>query len=345
MDNLETLLACGKIKASYILVKVIKRIDKDTFIIADTSKVAVLNTEEGQGHGTNMIENNWYKLIKCTAGIDKITVKVNRKFRPVRVVMKQDIPGIDKKVHEFEQMISLETKSDRYTDFETLNGMDSNTKVDEIVVKVVSTSRTINTNRGNYQISTIKDVKGNKTSLNLYSKFLNKLEPLKVYKLTNIRRGEIVKNDMPTMRLHTTGFTRIEPGSVQECMMFENVRNGDATIHGQLIGIGDILNYRSCKTHFKKVSEDDECSKCRKNLTDEELTDDFRFEMYIEENERNEDGDSAVIEILVFKRTLKQEYATNVEEKMNEMVNKKLIVIYNIDDASRNVAVLYMLNL
>ena len=74
-------------------------------------------------------------------------------------------------------------------------------------------------------------------------------------------------------------------------------------------------------------------------MTDEELTDDFRFEMYIEENERNEDGDSAVIEILVFKRTLKQEYAKNVEEKMNEMVNKKLIVDYNIDNASRNVGV------
>ena len=148
-----------------------------------------------------------------------------------------------------------------------------------------------------------------------------------------------MKNDMATMRLHTTGFTRIEPGSVQECMKLENVMNRDASIHGQLIGIGDIIAYRSCKTHLKKVSEDDECSKCRKNLTDEELTDDFRFEMYIEENERNEDGDSAVIEILVFKRTLKQEYAINVEEKMNEMVNKKLIVDYNIDDASRNVAV------
>ena len=76
------------------------------------------------------------------------------------------------------------------------------TKVNLLTVKVVTKSRVIQTARGDYQICTIKDREGNTTSLNLYSKQIDKVEVFKIYNISNLRKGDVVKDGKTYMRLH-----------------------------------------------------------------------------------------------------------------------------------------------
>ena len=78
MDTLKTLLDSGKLKTSYLIVKVVKQLGSDLFIVADKSKVAILDTTDSPGHGKLLGNGLWYKLIKCNKGSDENTVKIKK---------------------------------------------------------------------------------------------------------------------------------------------------------------------------------------------------------------------------------------------------------------------------
>ena len=82
----------------------------------------------------------------------------------------------------------------------------------------------------------------------------------------------------------------------------------------------------------------DECPKCAKILSQDELHSDFRLEMYIETKDQDTD-ELNVIQILIFKRTLDKKYSENIEESADKLVNKRVQVDYNIDDGDRCIAV------
>ena len=105
MDTLETLLEFGKLKTSYLEVQILKRIGRDTFIVADGSKVAVLDTSETVGQGKNLTDGCWYKLIKCSKGEENHVVKSHRTFKPVKLAMKKNLGDIDNLVKEIENQI------------------------------------------------------------------------------------------------------------------------------------------------------------------------------------------------------------------------------------------------
>ena len=338
-EKLETLLRNGKLKTSYIILKVVKRIDEEMFIVADETDVALLDTRDSLGLAKNLTVGDWYKLIKCSKGSQNNVVKSHKSFKPVKMKMNKKLEDIDRKVKEFEGSLDIKPKEIDNIDFEILKEKENNSQVDEVTIKVMSKSRVINTNRGNYQICTIKDYKGNKTSINLYSKFLDHLEPFKIFKLNNIRKSEITKNEITEMRLHTTGFTRIKEVTEEESAMFNNVTNGDAAITGELIGTGDITTYKSCQLHFTKLSDKNECPKCLKSLSDKEIINDYRLELYIEEARNDEESEANVVEILIFKRNLPVEFRENIDDKIEDLLNKKMRVDFNIDDASRNIAI------
>ena len=339
MDTLKTLLESGKLKTSYLEVQIVKRIEKDRFIVADGSKVAVLDTSETVGQGKNLTDGCWYKLIKCSKGEENHVVKNHRTFKPVKLAMRKNLGDIDSLVKEIETQIEKMSKKNEYIDFEMIEERENNTRIEEVTVMVMSKSRIISTNRGNYQICTIKDYKGNKTSINLYSKFIDHLEPLKIYKLVNIRKADITKNEKTEMRLHTTGFTRIGPSTEEDWNKFEDVKIADDVIEGKLIGVGDITSYNSCKLHYTKLSEEDECAKCMKYLKDADIQRDYRLELYVEDKGVNVDSDADVVEILIFKRNVPTEYRDNIEEKVEALLNQDMRIDYNIDDANRKIAV------
>ena len=81
-DTLLSLCQLGKLRSSYLLILVIKRIDSDTFIIADKTKVAILDTSEGSNHGNELRDGCWFKLIKYPAEENGL-VKLNKSFKPI----------------------------------------------------------------------------------------------------------------------------------------------------------------------------------------------------------------------------------------------------------------------
>ena len=90
MDTLKTLLDSGKLKTSYIIVKVVKQLGSDLFIVADKSKVAILDTTDSPGYGKFLGNGFWYKLIKCNKGNDENIVKINKIFKPVKANKQED---------------------------------------------------------------------------------------------------------------------------------------------------------------------------------------------------------------------------------------------------------------
>ena len=53
-EKLETLLRNGKLKTSYIILKVVKRIDEEMFIVANETDVALLDTRDSLGLAKNL---------------------------------------------------------------------------------------------------------------------------------------------------------------------------------------------------------------------------------------------------------------------------------------------------
>ena len=66
-DSLQTLLLQGKIKAPYLPVQVVKQIDSNSYIIADKSRAAVLDTSKSS-QGKNLVSGASYKIIKGIKG-------------------------------------------------------------------------------------------------------------------------------------------------------------------------------------------------------------------------------------------------------------------------------------
>ena len=109
------------------------------------------------------------------------------------------------------------------------------------------------------------------------------------------------------------------------------------------MGIGVLNSYESCPVHHTKVDEDQLCPKCDKVLTVYEREEDFKVSAYIEVGIINmtpdelvdciqgEAQESDVKEVLIFKRTLDQHFSG----KLDNLINKKVIIDCNFDDADR----------
>ena len=180
---------------------------------------------------------------------------------PVKTLLKVEVGDISREVEELTVGMVEKAKSKTYKNLKVISKQPNNSKINQITVKVISQSRVITTERGKYQICNLKDVNGDSTSINLYNKYINCLTPFKIYRLMNLKKGEVTKNDETKMRLHTTGFTKIEDGNMEDSMNFQNVSNADGSITGEVIGFGEISMYESCKIHLKKIDEDKNCPK------------------------------------------------------------------------------------
>ena len=146
------------------------------------------------------------------------------------------------------------------------------------------------------------------------------------------------------MRLHTTNFTQINNGDLEDSMNFQKVDNGDESAVGEVIGFGAISVYKSCKIHFRKLDDDLNCSKCNREIDINDVIEDFRSEIYIETSNKNiDENDIDVKEIVIFKKSLDAQFDSNteeyIEEELNKMTGWKVKVDYNIDDANRYIAV------
>ena len=338
-DTIKSLLDGGKLKTSMIQVQLIKQISSNSYIIADKSMVAILDIQDAPSHSNHLNQGCWYKLIKCNKG-EKNTIKTNKLFKPVKTLVKNELPDMSAQVQKLENAIVSSATSKKYEDLQTISMKPNQAKIDKLTVKVITKSRVITTSKGNYQICNIKDCKGDNSSINLYSKHLNRLEPFKIYTITNLRKGEVIKNEETKMRLHTNSFTKIEDGTIEDSMNFKQIGNGDQSVTGTVIGYGDISIYQSCKLHYKKIDENLKCPNCETELNKDGILDDCRTELFIEAEKGDKDEEeSDVKEILIFKRVLAIKEGENIEEHLNELTGHMVKIDYNIDNAERFIAV------
>ena len=335
-DTLKTLVKSGKLNGSALTVKVIKQISTNSHIVADKTMVAILDTHENPDHAKYLKAGIWYKLIKCSTTGDKSTIEPNKHFKPVKAVVHVDLGDIDEQVENIEKDVVAAASTKKYVDFQTLATSPNHSKVEKVTVKALTASRIISTGKGNYQICNIKDRHGNLSSINLYNKHLNALQPFNIFTITNLRKAEVTKNDETKMRLHTTGFTKIEEGSMEDVMNFRDVGNGEDFITGTIIGFGDPTTYNSCKQHYKKLDDQNKCPSCDKELKQEDTVMDFRTELYMEVTN---EGENDVKEILMFKRVLGFEQDENIEEKLNSLTGKKAKIDFNTDNDQKFIAV------
>ena len=197
-------------------------------------------------------------------------------------------------------------KNKQYEELDDIAKLPNQSKIPSITVKVIKISRTINTSSRPCQICNIKDITGNRASLNLYGDIIDKLELFNVKIIKNLRKCEITKADETTMRLHTTTFTKIENCTTEDSFNFQNVGNGEATLTGQVIGCGELVNYYSCKVHYKKVDDQFHCPKCETKVEEKDTLKDFRLDLYVQiSNNEPAETEIDVKEVLIFKRVVK----------------------------------------
>ena len=150
-DTIKSMLDEGKLRTSMVTVKLIKQISANSYIIADKTMVALLDISDAPSHAKHLNNGSWYKLIKCQKG-EQSTIKINKLFKPVKTTNKEELKDISAQVKRLETTIESAASSRKYEDFKTISNKPNQSKIDKITVKVITKSRVITTNKGNYQI-------------------------------------------------------------------------------------------------------------------------------------------------------------------------------------------------
>ena len=344
MATIKEFLSRDNQSTEILTIKMIKEIDATSYVIADKSSLALLDISMQPSHGRLLKPGYWYKLIKCKRA-DNMTVRINERFKPIKLSVKQELKIDQKKIEKFEESLKTTAKLKKYENLENISKRPNHSKVETLTVKIIKISRIIETSRGSYQICTIKDHTGNSASLNLYAEYMDRLELFQVYIFKNLRKAEIVKKDEVAMRLHTTSFTKIENCTTEDSLNFQNVGNGSETLMGQIIGCGEFVTYKSCNLHYKKIYEELNCPRCESKVKEENVAKDFRIEMYIQVSKKEgDDQEMDVKEVLMFKRVLGSllqcyEDEEEMEDKVNQLSGMDVKIDYNVDDAGRLIAV------
>ena len=105
-----------------------------------------------------------------------MTIRTHENLNPIKIQYKQEQKLDQKKIDKMEESLKKAAKNKQYQELDDIAKLPNQFKIPSITVKVIKISRTINTSRGPYQICNIKDITGNRASLNLYGDFIDKLE-------------------------------------------------------------------------------------------------------------------------------------------------------------------------
>ena len=187
MDNTLTVLLNSKQNSGTIIVKIIKKINNQFYIIADQTSYALLDLTAYPNYSSLLSPETSYKLIKVTKDKDTITPS---NFQPIK--SKQNIKpshkGTDKISKLEKQVPNINTTKPKNKI--SLKDIEENTRdntlVSNLTVMIMTVSRIIETKNGNYKIASIADEDSNKATLNLYDKHADQIELGKIYHLEKI---------------------------------------------------------------------------------------------------------------------------------------------------------------
>ena len=115
-DTIQSFLNDGKLNTSSLTVKIVKTFGDNAYIVADKSKVAILNIEDSPNISKYLNVGYWYKLIKCKKG-DSSTIKPNITFKPIKTVDKGDIGDITSDLETLEKTSIKKASDKKYRNF------------------------------------------------------------------------------------------------------------------------------------------------------------------------------------------------------------------------------------
>ena len=293
-------------------ILIIRKLQPHTYIVGDSSALALLKLNENHHHEPNIAMGMTVKLIKPRL-IDNQTIETNKNFKPIKNKEAIKLQPTEKALKQFkvkEEDIKIQNN---LITFQSIQENQSQTNIPSITFMVSNVSRIIETKTGKYQIAGILDKESQKTSINLYDSNIGKFEFGKIYTLTKIKKSIIRKDNEEQMRLMTTKFTKIIEASDGDQLNFDNVKFSEHQIHGIILGFGDINSYNSCEKHWNKLDEEKICPKCEG--LPPKIKIDFNTDLYVQDTNSEE-----IKSFLIFKR---QVSSINMDDE-HEMIETKM---------------------
>ena len=251
----------GGTKVLSIELDVIADIGNKHYVVADQSKELILLDLSQEGAG-EVKENDKIKLIKPK--ITGVSPKVlsPTTMKAVRIGTVNEKQKVKYDLSKYVDYANNLKKVDGLT-FDDTEKYEPKTSIPEILVFTTQISRKIEGSYGPYQIATIKDLKGNTGTLNLYGARVGEMEPGQAYTLKKLTKSNIKKEEDDFSRL-TIKYGTVIKGNNEK---FENVKLGEHKFEGQVIGVVDIKEKQICKHDKEVVNEDSHCQTCGKKDT------------------------------------------------------------------------------
>jgi hypothetical protein len=197
----------GVLKGNFLLLNVVKKIASGKYIVGDSSGLGLMLLDN---EGKEIKMNSTIRLVKPLK-VNETTLKCNPKFSPIKTSEKVKISPTKKELKDIENQFefSQEDSDDgkEYINFESIKEMTPSSLIQNVTFLVTNVSRIIQTKSGQYQICGLKDIDSNKISINLYEKYINKLEVGNVFTTTKLKKFLIQKDGKYETRLQTTKFT------------------------------------------------------------------------------------------------------------------------------------------
>ena len=317
---LQNFLKNKKLPGNILELVVLKEIDKYSYVVGDSSGLTLLSVSSNPSHAKEIKIGATLKLLKPIV-IDNKTLETNKNFKPLK--SKKDIiltPSVED-LAKFETMTNDIKVDSKLKTFKSVKENHSQTNISSLTVMITNVSRIIETKTGSYQISGMMDVEGQKASINLYEKNIDKLEVGSIYTLTKIKKTIIRKDGKHEMRLATTKFTTISEAIEDNKLQFGNISLGESQMEGKILGFSEINIYNSCDKHWSKLDDEDICPKCEGPAM--KIKVDFHTELYIQDSTSDE-----MKSFLIFKRQIIK-MINETDEK--DLIEKRLADLEGLD--------------
>ena len=328
----------GVLKGNFLLLNVVKKIASGKYIVGDSSGLGLMLLDN---EGKEIKMDSTIRLVKPLK-VNETTLKCNPKFSPIKTSEKVKISPTKKELKDIENQFefSQEDSDDgkEYINFESIKKMPPSSLIQNVTFLVTNVSRIIQTKSGQYQICGMKDIDSNKISINLYEKYINKLEVGNVFTTTKLKKFLIQKDGKYETRLQTTKFTTFHEATTKEKSSFKHVKVADNSLEGMILGFTNILCYYSCTKHWNKVNEDNMCQACGGIALNTQF--DFKAELLVEGSDNKDD----VKTFMMFKRAAKmittEENEETVASKLAEYVGQQCIVEHDATGEDDHIVIL-----
>lgn len=313
----------NEIKVNNIKVKVISKHDEN-IIVGDSSMLAICHASNSAFN--NLIEGQSYMILKPIK-LDMNSFFPNEKFKPIKMANLSLSP----KKTEINKLIALiqakqimkppseENSKTQLTTFQDIMKLVPNSEIKTIIVKIITISKNITGQFGNYNIGKVKDISNEKMDINLYSKQVkNIFEVGEIVELRKLKITEYAKDGEKIKRLATTSRSNGRKCNSDTEKLFKDIPLGDEREDGIIVAIHDIFPYLSCSKCWKKTSEDDSICQCENN--ENIHVNDFHCQFYIETIRDNE-----IKVIHTFRRQTNLTLDTQISEDIQKTLENKYL--------------------